>query len=318
MVNEGPVPHNTPASENNTRTAGESDVPSPATTVAQTEVLPIPETSLNSDRDAVSNGMELNFEGIELFDEADVFLEYQAFFEQFESDTSLTEEEIQYFFTRMLATLENSETARNQISKVYRNMDSDAVVERSIMQEMLMKTATGQAILIDEAENILNTGQQELYPYMFEIYSNVEDDISYPVLEKAIESTYNSTDIRNSVSALNYIGKLESSEMSSSMYLYTTMNALRDVANNNEDESVRGLAVQKLYRLTPPAESTQIAINYLTSDANTPLVMETLYSIGSGDVALNEPLRFALHEALNRTGVTSAELELANNILGEV
>jgi hypothetical protein len=264
----------------------------------------------------VDDGKSYDLDAIKPFEADAVEDELDKFFGQFLSEASLPEDAVDTFNYRLLATLEHSEYAREVVARFYRNLDEDALMKRDMMYSMLMPSETGQKLLLDEANNILETGQSSRYGDMFEIYSNVEDGVKEKVIERALEVTQTSEDLRTVTSALNYVGKIEEHELSPVQQNQALL-SLEAIAYENPDESVRALSAQKTYRLTPANKSSELATEYLTNDPSSAMVVETVNSVDSGDVRLTEELKISLQNALNSGNVTPQARESVDKLLEE-
>jgi len=245
------------------------------------------------------------------FEETEVTKVFNEFYQEFDSAKSLTEEEIQLFFSRMRATLDSSPHAREQIAQIYGAIPSDQHVHRGIMQEMLSGSIPGRQIMVEEARQSLENNDTTLAENHFQVLANFTGEVDYDVLDKALDAIKSDDEV---VGALNYIGLLERDENASIMFSTVVTSKLKDASQQAAHPMTRAMALQKLYRLTSPEESAEIAYQHLTTDPTEMSVTETLYAINDSQVVVNDYVWFSLREALTREGVTENEVELAKEL----
>lgn len=252
-----------------------------------------------------------------VFDEHAVVEIYDDFFTRFSNAESLTEEEIQLFFSQMRTMLEHSTQARDLMRDKLRSIPAEQVVARGVLSELLSGSEAGRAILIEEANYVLNTDQTALTASMFHTLANFSDQVDYRVLEKALSivGDSNKQDEALTVNALNYIGLLERDENASLLYKSVVANSLREISKHSHSETTRAIALQKLYRLSSSQENTEIAQEHLAVNPSGWAVTETLHALNDNQLVLTDDLRYSLRRALSRTGVTDEEIALAQAIV---
>lgn len=242
------------------------------------------------------------------FSDAELIGRLKDFLGRFSSGDSVQSHEMESFENRLALAIRASAHARAQVEGLYREMRSNKSMERDLLKNMLYLSEDGRSIVANEARDIWNSKDLKLFPEMMEIFFNLPENVPQDIFKYAIQQIGMGQDLRTTVAALNLIGTLERDVSAEAVQLrQTALDQLRKVANGSAEELIRVLAVQKIYRLNSPEASANIAIEYLTSSANTRLIIETLNSINSGDVQLSPSLNTTLRTVLNRPGASPEE-----------
>ncbi|MFQ3247478.1 MAG: hypothetical protein ACI9WC_003857 [Arenicella sp.] len=253
------------------------------------------------------------------FLEAEVTQLYEQFLTQFNRPESLTEEQIQRFFSRMNDTLIASSEARLAIAEMYRNFPVDDHTSRLLMGEMLMGSNDGRQILADEADFQLQNGVEMAHSEAFRVLANVgRDSVNYKALEKAIYHISSDTSEGTVINALAYVGEIVERNIDtiSPMYHDVVVSALKEtVLRRSDNLTIQTASAQRLYYTTTPDKSASLANEFLLNSLNSSLIVETIYAIQQGYINMNPELEATLRNTLNRSSVTPLELDLAQQIL---
>jgi hypothetical protein len=253
------------------------------------------------------------------FLEAEVTQLYEQFLTQFNRPESLTEEQIQRFFSRMNDTLIASSEARLAIAEMYRNFPVDDHTSRLLMGEMLMGSNDGRQILADEADFQLQNGVEMAHSEAFRVLANVgRDSVNYKALEKAIYHISSDTSEGTVINALAYVGEIVERNIDtiSPMYHDVVVSALKEtVLRRSDNLTIQTASAQRLYYTTTPDKSASLANEFLLNSLNSSLIVETIYAIQQGHINMNPELEATLRNTLNRSSVTPLELDLAQQIL---
>ncbi|WP_260178806.1 MULTISPECIES: hypothetical protein [Xanthomonas] len=256
-------------------------------------------------------------EGTKPFTAADVQSHLKNFFSRFYADPPMSRAERSAFAAQLSAAIDANPETRKAVAEFYSQMPAKDAMDRDIMRNMLALSDDGRSMLLDEANRIWDSKDKSLYAHMYETYSNMPGQASRSVLANAVSSLNDrSTDTRTAVAALNFIGTIEKDDSADAGKLRSnTVSQLNSIVVGNSEEVVRGLAAQKIYRLSSPESAADAAVGFLGHAANTSLVMQTLDSINSGDVELTPPLRSALTNVVARPSASNQERERFNEVM---
>lgn len=259
-----------------------------------TKTTPVPEADLEADSVELDTVFDIG-----PFPEAEALERYEAFFADMR-EGKLNEEQIQQFFEKMRATLEESPLVQQQISDLYRSYPEDFAAARGIIAEMLAGTQTGVQMLLKEADHINALEQEALYPEMLQLKANFSEEIELDVLEKAFD--YSSGDHGEAlmVSSWNYIATVERLKDTPNETYTRALDYLKDVSVQGRNDNIQSLALQKLYRITPPALSAKIALDQIRSHNSVNKMIETLMALQGGDIEQTKELELALVDVMQQ------------------
>ncbi|WP_236726822.1 hypothetical protein [Xanthomonas cannabis] len=251
------------------------------------------------------------------FAAADVQYHLKSFYTRFYADPPMSRAERDAFAQRLAMAIDADPKTKKAVAEFYSQMPANNQMDRDVMRNMLAISPEGRSILLDEANRIWDSKDKSLYSHMYETYSNLPGQASRNVLANAISSLSDqSTDTRTAVAALNFIGTIEKDDSADAGKLRTNaISQLNSVVSGRGEEVVRGLAAQKIYRLSSPEDAADAAIEFIRRDANSSLVMQTLDSINSGDVELTPPLRNTLLSAVARPSATTEERDRFRQVI---
>lgn len=252
------------------------------------------------------------------FTASDVQYHLKSFYARFSADPPMSRAERDAFTARLSAAIEASPETRRAVADFYSQMPAKDAMERDILRNMLSLSPEGNAMLMDEAKRIWDSKDKSLYAHMYETYSNMPEQPSREIVANAISSLSDrNSDKRTEVAALNFIGMIEKDDSADAGKLRTNaVSQLNSVVAGDSDEDVRGLAAQKVYRLSSPESAADAAVGFLGHGAGTPLVMQTLESIHSGDVELTAPLRSTLAKVIARPTASIQERQRFDALTG--
>lgn len=240
------------------------------------------------------------------------------FFARVDSSTPPSRVEQDIFAAQLLASIESSGEARQAVADAYRAMPASQAMERDMLRGMLVTSPQGRALVLDEANQIWASKDKGLYGEMYDTYFNLPGQAPQDVYTDAL-ATLNApnTDQQTEIAALNFIGTLENDASPGADALRrNAMVQLNSLASGDGDALVRALAVQKIYRLSTPDAAADVAVHYIAQGASSPLVMETLNAVRSGDVQLTTALRSTLATAVARPSASSAERQRFAEVTG--
>lgn len=243
----------------------------------------------------------------------------RAFFDKIQKQANLSQEDVDQFQARLLASIEGNPLVGKVVEKFYRDMPAEQGMEREILRSLLVPSAVGRGIVLQEANAIWENKAEPKFAEMYETYFNLPGQAPQEVLARALADLRKGApvDERMAVARLNFLGTLEDPSIPDAANLRSdAIQALTQIAQGQGSELVRALAVQKLYRLNSPAQASNIAVGQLAQGAYPDLVRETLNSISSGDVELTPNLRTALTSAVKRPTASAEEKQQVSKVLG--
>lgn len=254
---------------------------------------------------------------VALFQPNEIADNLKAFLKALKGDPPMSREEQDKFVERFLTSIESNPEAQKRISEYYRTMPANPQLDRDLLRQMLVTSPVGRALVLGEANDIWDSKNKKLYGEMYEAYFNMPGQASQEVFANALsELGQNNTDLRSTVAALNFVGTLEKETFGEAANLrQQAIGKMNELASGSGDDVVRALAVQKIYRLSSPAEASNVAVQYLANGAYGPLVMETLNSVASGDVQLSATLKTALTSAVNRPSASKEEQQRYREVI---
>ncbi|MGF6652393.1 type II secretory pathway component PulM [Paraburkholderia youngii] len=227
----------------------------------------------------------------------------RAIFQKIVNRGNMSQNELDEFRARLQIALENAPEVAKLVTQFYHDMPAEQGMERDILRSILVDSAIGRDIVLQEANAIWEGRNESKYAEMYETYFNMPSQTPQEVFSKALSDLRSdaTTDERTAVARLNLIGTLEESGIPDAANLRSeAVQTLNQIADGHDSELIRALAVQKLFRLNSPGEAANIAIGQLSKGAYPDLVRETLNSVSSGDVELTPNLRTALTMAVKR------------------
>ncbi|MCC4600719.1 hypothetical protein [Xanthomonas melonis] len=256
-------------------------------------------------------------QGDKPFAASEVQYHLKSFYARFYADPPMSRAERDVFAQRLAIAIDADPNTKRAVADFYGQMPANNQMDRDVMRNMLAISPEGRSILLDEANRIWNSKDKSLYSHMYETYSNLPGQASRNVLANALSSLSDqSMDTRTAVAALNFIGTIEKDDSADAGKLRTNaISQLNSVVSSQAEEVVRGLAAQKIYRLSSPESAADAAVEFIRRDANSSLVMQTLDSINSGDVELTPPLRATLASAVARASATTEERDRFRQVI---
>ncbi|WP_233548954.1 hypothetical protein [Xanthomonas sp. CFBP 7698] len=256
-------------------------------------------------------------QGDKPFSAGDVQYHIKSFYARFYADPPMSRAERDAFAQRLAIAIDSDQNTKKAVADFYGQMPANNQMDRDVMRNMLAISPEGRSILLNEANRIWDSKDKTLYSHMYETYSNLPGQASRNVLANALSSLSDqSTDTRTAVAALNFIGTIEKDDSADAGKLRTSaISQLNSVVSGQSEEVVRGLAAQKIYRLSSPEGAADAAVEFIRRDANSSLVMQTLDSINSGDVELTPPLRATLVSAVARPSATTEERDRFRQVI---
>lgn len=243
----------------------------------------------------------------------------RAFVDKIQKRENLTAEEVEALQTRLLASIEGNIDTVKLVEQFYHNMPVEQSMERDMLRSLLVASPAGRSIVLQEANAIWEGKSESKFAEMYETYFNLPGQVPQDVIVRALADMKAGTpaDDRTAVARLNFVGTLAEQKNGDAANLRSdAVQLLSQMAEGQGNEMVRALAVQKLYRLSSPAEASNIAIAQLSKGAYGDLVRETLSSVTSGDVELTPNLRAALTTAVKRPTASAEEKQQFNQVLG--
>lgn len=242
----------------------------------------------------------------------------KALFDKIMKREDLSPKELDELQMRLLASIEANPAVAKVVEKFYHNMPAEQGMERDILRSLLVGSAAGRSIVLHEANAIWEGKSEAKFAEMYETYFNLPGQAPQEVLVRALADAKAGaqTDDRTAVARLNFIGLLEDQKSGDAANLRSdAVQLLNQLAESQGSDVVRALAVQKLYRLSSPAEASNIAIAQLSKGAYGDLLRETLSSVSSGDVELTPNLRTALTTAVKRPAASAEEKQQLSQLL---
>lgn len=242
----------------------------------------------------------------------------KAFIDKILKREDLSTKDLEELQARLLASIEGNPAVAKVVEQFYHNMPAEQGMERDMLRSLLVGSAAGRGIVLQEANAIWAGKSEAKFAEMYETYFNLPGQAPQEVLTRAMADLKAGaqTDERTAVARLNFIGMLEDQKNSDTANLRSdAVPLLNQLAESQGSDVVRALAVQKLYRLSSPAEASNIAITQLSKGAYGDLVRETLSSVSSGDVELTPNLRVALTTAVKRPAASAEEKQQLNQVL---
>ncbi len=266
--------------------------------------------------------------GPEVFAGEDITTPFYSFWAEFEVGKKIPEDELFLFFNRIGATLEHSLSAQQQLSELYRTLPEARYILTEILQGY---TPNGIQLLNVEADYILESGNIEQFPAMFNFYHqfglgdyNADEsgvtgypDSNLKVLEVAIDhSITNQNDDNNVIDALYFIGKSAENPELPELYRSSSYSTLESIAQSTQSEQVRTIAIQNMFFSTAPEKSAAIASEYLELyPTSKSLFIETLYAIEGGDIAMTDQLKQKISETTTEYTLTEEEQVLISRVI---
>lgn len=241
------------------------------------------------------------------------------FVDKIQKRQNLTSQEVEELQTRLLAGIETDPGVGKAVEQFYHGMPAEEGMERDMLRALLVASAAGRGIVLQEANAIWEGKNESKFAEMYETYFNLPGQVPQDVLVAALADLKagKTADERTAVARLNFIGTLAEQKTGDTANLRSdAVQLLSQVAEGQGGDMVRALAVQKLYRLNSPAEASNIAIGQLSKGASSDLVRETLSSVTSGDVELTPNLRAALTTAVKRPAASAEEKQQFSQVLG--
>lgn len=242
----------------------------------------------------------------------------KAFFDKILKGENLSSKEIEELQARLLASIEGNPAVGKVVEQFYHGMPAKQGMERDMLRSLLVESPAGRGIVLQEANAIWEGKSEAKFAEMYETYFNMPGQAPQEVLTRALADMKEGAqaDERTAVARLNFIGTLEGMRSGEAANLRNdAVPLLNQLAESQGSDIVRALAVQKLYRLSSPAEASNIAITQLSKGAYGDLVRETLSSVSSGDVELTPNLRVALTTAVKRPAASAEEKQQLNQVL---
>ncbi|MCW2001796.1 hypothetical protein FHY30_000489 [Xanthomonas arboricola] len=228
------------------------------------------------------------------------------YFDRFLSDPSFSDAEQRAFASRVVASIEADPKAKRAVADYLGKMPDGML--RDLMGNMLLLNATGREVLVTEANRVWDTKDTSLYRDMYMTYANIPGAAPPGMMADAISSLSDRGSAYPSASALNFVGTLEQdTSIHGAALRQSAISQMDSLISSNGDDTVRAIAAQKVYRLSSPESAADAAINYVSRGPTTPLVMETLNSVRSGDVELTPTLRSTLAAAVSRPQASQDE-----------
>ena len=243
----------------------------------------------------------------------------RAFVDQILKREKLSSKAVEELQTRLLASIESDPGIAKVVEQFYHNMPAEQGMERDMLRSLLVVSPVGRSIVLQEANAIWEGKSESKFAEMYETYFNLPGQVPQEVIVRALADMKAGAraDERTVVARLNFIGTLAEQKNGDAANLRSdAVQLLNQLAEGEGSELVRGLAVQKLYRLSSPAEASNIAIAQLSKGAYSDLVRETLSSVTSGDVELTPNLRVALATAVKRPTASDEEKQQFSQVLG--
>lgn len=231
----------------------------------------------------------------------------------------LSSAEVEELQARLLASIESDPAVAKAVGQFYHDMPADQAMERDMLRSLLVGSSDGRGIVLQEANVIWASQSESKFGEMYETYFNLPGQVPQDVIVRALADLKAGarTDERTAVARLNFIGTLAEQKNGDAANLRgDALPLLNQVAEGQGSDIVRALAVQKLYRLSSPAEASNIAVAQLSKGASSDLVRETLSSVTSGDVELTPNLRAALATAVKRPAASAEEKQQFSQVLG--
>jgi hypothetical protein len=244
----------------------------------------------------------------------------RAFFDKVMKLEDLSSTEVDELQARLLASIESNPAVTKVVEQFYHNMPGERGMERDMLRSLLVVSPAGRSIVLQEANSIWENKSEAKFAEMYETYFNLPGQAPMEVVDRALADLKegSQTDERTAVARLNFIGSsLEDWRNGNTANLRSdAISLLNQLAENKDSEVVRALAVQKLYRMSTPAEASNIAIMQLSKGVDSELVRETLNAVSSGDVELTPNLRIALTTAVKRPSASAEEQQQLSQVLG--
>ncbi|HWW68316.1 MAG TPA: hypothetical protein VN089_00075 [Duganella sp.] len=256
---------------------------------------------------------------VKLLTPAETAESLRAFVDKIRKRENLTSNEVEELQARLLASIEGNLDIVKVVQQFYHNMPAEQGMERDMLRSLLVASPAGRSIVLQEADTIWEDKSVSKFAEMYETYFNMPGQVPQDVIVRALADLKAGApaDDRTAVARLNFIGTLADQKNGDAANLRSdAVQLLNQLAESPGSEIVRALAVQKLYRLSSPAEASNIAIAQLSKGAYGDLVRETLSSVNSGDVELTPNLRGALTTAVKRPAASAEEKQLFSQVLG--
>lgn len=256
---------------------------------------------------------------VKLFTPAEAVESLRAFVDKILKRESLSSQEVDELQARLLDSIESNPEIAKVVEQFYHTMPAEQGMERDMLRSLLVVSQEGRSIVLQEANAIWEARNESKLAEMYETYFNLPGQVPQEVIVRALADLKagSPADDRTAVARLNFIGTLPDQNNGDAANLRSdAVQLLNQLAASQGSEMVRALAVQKLYRLSSPAEASNIAIAQLSKGAYGDLVQETLSSVRSGDVELTPNLRVALATAVKRPAASAEEKQLLSQVLG--
>lgn len=230
----------------------------------------------------------------------------------------LSPDEVHAFQARLLASIATRPAVATAVENFYHGMPAEQAMERDILRSLLIVSSDGRSIVLHEANAIWSERSEGKFAEMYETYFNLPGQAPPEVMGHALADlkSVGASDVRTAVAQLNFIGTIAEQKNADVANLRSdAVQLLNQMADTQDSDTVRALAVQKLYRLSSPAEASNIAVAQLAKGPYGDLVRETINSVSSGDVDLTPGLRTALTTAVRRPGASAEERQQFDQLL---
>lgn len=244
---------------------------------------------------------------------------FSSFWENAHAEGGMSEDEYQAHYNKLADIFDASSQARADIAELYIT-DLDA---RYFLEEMLVGyTEAGHDLLIEQNKRILqgaNLTDFDVINAFRILASDPSDSVDLHALDLA--TGYAASYVNNgdsSLTALSLMGKavLPGADIPDELRLQTLEN-LEKSAVQAYSPTVQMLSIKGLYgSADTPEAGAAIADKFVQKfSENNELLVETLFSIDGGELALTDELKTSLDRSLSKLNLSEQDRALKNRIL---